>query len=92
MYPDYRAIEEQEMTQYFQEQDYSNVSDWSVLFSTHQDFCNALHHTNHVMHKQAKQIKANKDRNKNIVDFGTFDGRTQESIDNYYANMPNWAK
>lgn len=66
MYPDYRAIEEQNMTQYFQEQDYSNVSDWSVLFSDHKSFCNALHHTNHVMHKQAKQIKACKDRNLNF--------------------------
>lgn len=90
MYPDYRAIEEQNMTQYFQEQDYSNVSDWSVLFSDHKSFCNALHHTNHVMHKQAKQIKACKDRNLNLNN--TFDELKQRSVDNYYSNMPNWAR
>lgn len=90
MYPDYRAIEEQNMTQYFQEQDYSNVSDWSVLFSTHQDFCNALHHTNHVMHKQAKQIKACKDRNLNFNN--SFDELTQRSVEHHYSNLPNWAK
>lgn len=78
------------MTQYFYEQDYSNCSDWSVLFSSHKDFCYALHHTNHVMHEHAKTIKANKDRNLNFNN--SFDAGTQRSIDNYYANMPNWSK
>ena len=78
------------MTQYFYEQDYSNCSDWSVLFSSHKDFCYALHHTNHVMHEHAKTIKRNKDRNLNFNN--TFDAGTQRSIDNYHSNMPNWAK
>ena len=82
--------EEEMMTQYFQEQDYSNVSDWSVLFSSHKDFCYALHSTNHIMHEHAKTIKRNKDRNLNFNN--SFDAGTQRSIDNYYSNMPSWAK
>ena len=78
------------MTQYYYEQDYSNCSDWSVLFSSHKDFCYALHHTNHIMHEHAKTIKANKDRNLNFNN--SFDAGTQRSIDNYYSNMPSWAK
>lgn len=78
------------MTQYYYEQDYSNCSDWSVLFSSHKDFCYALHHTNHIMHEHAKTIKRNKDRNLNFNN--SFDAGTQRSIDNYYSNMPNWAK
>ena len=78
------------MTQYYYEQDYSNCSDWSVLFSSHKDFCYALHHTNHVMHEHAKTIKANKDRNLNFNN--SFDAGTQRSVDNYYSNMPSWAK
>ncbi len=78
------------MTQYYYEQDYSNCSDWSVLFSSHKDFCYALHHTNHIMHEHAKTIKRNKDRNLNFNN--SFDVGTQRSIDNHYSNMPNWAK
>lgn len=78
------------MTQYYYEQDYSNCKDWSVLFSLHKDFCYALHHTNHVMHEQAKTIKANKDRNLNLNN--SFDAGTQRSVDSYYSNMPSWAK
>lgn len=78
------------MTQYYYEQDYSNCSDWSVLFSSHKDFCYALHHTNHIMHEHAKTIKANKDRNLNFNN--SFDAGTQRSVDNYYSNMPNWAR
>ncbi len=78
------------MTQYYYEQDYSNCSDWSVLFSSHKDFCYALHHTNHIMHEHAKTIKANKDRNLNFNN--SFDAGTQRSIDNYYSNMPSWAR
>jgi len=78
------------MTQYYYEQDYSNCSDWSVLFSSHKDFCYALHHTNHIMHEHAKTIKANKDRNLNFNN--SFDAGTQRSVDNYYSNMPSWAK
>lgn len=78
------------MTQYYYEQDYSNCSDWSVLFSSHKDFCYALHHTNHIMHEHAKTIKANKDRNLNFNN--SFDAGTQRSVDNYYSNMPSWAR
>lgn len=78
------------MTQYYYEQDYSNCSDWSVLFSSHKDFCYALHHTNHIMHEHAKTIKRNKDRNLNFNN--SLDAVTQRGIDNYYSNMPNWAK
>jgi hypothetical protein len=78
------------MTQYYYEQDYSNCSDWSVLFSSHKDFCYALNHTNHVMHKHAKTIKVNKDRSLNFNN--SFDAGTQRSIDNYYSNMPSWAR
>jgi hypothetical protein len=78
------------MTQYYYEQDYSNCSDWSVLFSSHKDFCYALHHTNHIMHEHAKTIKRNKDRNLNFNN--SFDAGTQRSVDHYYSNMPSWAK
>lgn len=78
------------MTQYYYEQDYSNCSDWSVLFSSHKDFCYALHHTNHIMHEHAKTIKRNKDRNYNFNN--SFDAGTQRSVDNYYSNMPSWAR
>ena len=78
------------MTQYYYEQDYSNCSDWSVLFSSHKDFCYALHHTNHIMHEHAKTIKRNKYRNLNFNN--SFDAGTQRSVDNYYSNMPNWAR
>lgn len=78
------------MTQYYYEQDYSNCSDWSVLFSSHKDFCYALHHTNHIMHEHAKTIKRNKDRNLNFNN--SFDAGTQRSVDNYYSNMPSWAR
>jgi len=89
-YPDYRSTQEQEMYEYYKSLDYSQCSDWSVLFSSHKDFCNALHHTLHPFHNEAQTIKANKDRNKNFNN--TFDAGTQRSIDNYYSNMPSWAK
>lgn len=87
---DYRSTQEQEMYEYHKSLDYSNCKDWSVLFSSHKDFCNALHHTLHPFHNEAKTIKRNKDRNLNFNN--SFDAGTQRSIDNYYANMPNWAK
>lgn len=47
------------MTQYFYEQDYSNCSDWSVLFSTSLDFTNAVLDKTNPMHEQAKTIYMN---------------------------------
>ena len=64
--------------------------DWKELFQTHKDFCFALHHTKHPLHKHAKIIKTNKDSNLNLNN--SFDEITQREIDNYYSNMPRWAR
>lgn len=84
------SLQEQEMYEYYKSQDYSNVKDWTVLFTTHQDFCNALHQPKHYFHNEAKMIKRNKDAGFNFNN--SFDESTQRGIENYYSNMPNWAK
>ncbi len=70
--------------------DVSNISNWKELFATHNDFCQALHHTSNPLHEHAKRIKINKDRNYNINK--EFDELTQRSIDNYYDNQPRYAR
>ncbi len=47
------------MTEYYQEQDYSNCKDWSVLFSNSLDFTNAVLDKSNPMHEQAKTIYMN---------------------------------
>lgn len=77
-------------TDFLYEEFLKTANDWRVTFRTHKDFCDALHHTNNPKHELAKQIKVNKDSKLNN-DF-SFDEIQQRSIDNYYSNMPNWAK
>lgn len=65
-YPDYRANEERDMYQYYKSLDYSKIKDYTVLFSNHNEFINALTQQNHPFHKEAMQIRANRQEKKVI--------------------------
>lgn len=57
---DYRSTQEQEMYEYHKSLDYSNCKDWSVLFSTHNDYLRAIKDMSHYFHKEAQQIWNNR--------------------------------
>lgn len=77
-------------TDFLYEEFLKTANDWRVTFRTHKDFCDALHHTKNLKHELAKRIKINKDKH---LDYGhNFDVEQQRSVDNYYSNLPNWAK
>lgn len=79
-----------EDTDFLYEEFLKTANDWQTMFRSHEDFCDALHHTSNPKHELAKRIKANKDNKLN--NDKSFDEIKQRSIDNYYSNLPNWAR
>ena len=59
-YPDMRYHEERRQYEYYKSLDYSKCKDWSVLFSTHIEYVNALNKMSHPFHKEAVIIKNNR--------------------------------
>lgn len=51
---------EQEMYNFYKSKDYTNVTDWKELFSSHIDYINARNNRNHYFHKEAMQIFKNR--------------------------------
>lgn len=77
------------MTQYFYEQDYSNCSDWSVLFSTSLDFTNAVLDKNNPMHEQAKTIYMNISGGNQEPDKVKLNPDWYKAVDDNFLNNPN---
>lgn len=77
------------MTEYFQEQDYSNCKDWSVLFSNSLDFTNAVLDKSNPMHEQAKTIYMNITGGNKETVTPKLNPDWYKAVDDNFLNNPN---